>query len=205
MNQTTSFLAIIGAISLGAISPGPSFFYIAQLAANRRSFALQATIGMAIGGALYGFLAIWGVAKVISTTPLAMNALRVIGGMFLVYLCLTLWRAADQMPEDSPSAASKTKPFIRGLITQVSNPKTMIIYVSVYGALLPEEPASWLYYALPAAMFAIEALWYTFVSLALSTASSRRLYLRSKKWFDRAAGAVLGLIGVSFVAGIWVK
>lgn len=205
MNQITAFLAIVGAISLGAISPGPSFVYIAQLAAQRRAAALQATIGMVIGGAFYGFLAVWGVAKVITFSPLAMNLLRVAGGVFLLYLCFSLWQASNSAFKASNNSVIETRPFIRGLVTQVSNPKTMIIYVSVYGALLPQQPASWLYLALPIAMFAIEAIWYSFVSLALSTSGSQNLYLKGKKWFDRAAGAVLGLIGLSFIAGIWVK
>lgn len=205
MNSTAAFLAIVGAISLGAVSPGPSFLFIAHLAANRRSFALQATLGMALGGALYGLLAIWGIAKVISTTPLAMNLLRVIGGMFLLYLCFTLLRNARQGLMATSDLTARFGPFARGLITQISNPKTMIIYVSVYGALLPQEPANWLYVALPVAMFTIEAVWYSCVSFTLSTASSRDLYLRGKRWIDSASGCILGLIGLSFIAGIWVK
>jgi threonine/homoserine/homoserine lactone efflux protein len=160
---------------------------------------------MAIGGAIYGLLAIWGVAKLISTNPLAMNALRVVGGTFLIYLCFSLWQGSNEALEGTNPSPAKNRPFSRGLLTQISNPKTMIIYVSVYGALLPQQPDAWLYLALPIAMFAIEALWYSFVSLALSTSGSRNLYLKGKKWFDRAAGAVLGLIGLSFIAGIWVK
>lgn len=202
MNSITAFLAIAGSISLGAISPGASFLYIAQLAANKRSLAIRATLGLALGGALYGLLAIWGLAKIVINNPIAMNSLRALGGAFLCYLGVSLWLGATK-PLVSVSKTKRTAPLLTGFVTQVSNPKTIVIYVSVYGALLPASPEGWLYYALPATMFVIEGVWYTIVSLALSSERSRAVYLRAKSTLDRLAGAVLGLIGASFFVAIW--
>jgi threonine/homoserine/homoserine lactone efflux protein len=203
MNDVAAFLAIIGAISVGAISPGPSFLYIAQLAANRRSAALQATLGLALGGALYGTLAVWGVAGVVSSNSVAMGLLRGFGGVFMLFLGISLWINArdDLSTADSPRNSRNNLLF--GFITQVSNPKTIVIYVSVYGALLPRSPAPWLYVALPVAMFAIELIWYTVVSFVISSEASRAFYLRLKLWIDRVTGVVLALVGVSLFLAIF--
>ena len=203
MNDLTAFLAIIGAISVGAISPGPSFLYIAQLAANRRSAALQATLGLALGGALYGALAVWGVARVISGNSLAMGLLRGFGGVFMLYLGISLWIHAKDSLSTSEAPRSSRNNLLFGFITQVSNPKTIVIYVSVYGALLPHSPAPWLYVALPAAMFTIEFTWYTIVSFVISSEASRTFYLRLKLWIDRVTGLVLALVSISLFLAIF--
>lgn len=203
MSDLPAFLAIIGAITFGAISPGPSFLYIAQLAANRRSAALQATIGLALGGGLYGALAVWGVARLISSSVVAMSMLRAFGGLFMLYLGISLWIHAKDtiVTQDSPRRSRNNLLF--GFLTQISNPKTIVIYVSVYGALLPRSPEPWLYVALPAAMFAIEMVWYTIVSFVISREASRNFYLRLKVWIDRLTGLVLSLLGISLVLAIF--
>ena len=47
--------------------------------------------------------------------------------------------------------------------------------------------------------FAIEAGWYTIVALTFSSARPRGFYLRAKRFIDRMAGAVIGLLGVKLI------
>jgi threonine/homoserine/homoserine lactone efflux protein len=53
--------------------------------------------------------------------------------------------------------------------------------------------------AVPVVIFCIETGWYTVVALALSSAAPRSAYLRYKLWIDRAAGGVMGLLGLRLV------
>jgi threonine/homoserine/homoserine lactone efflux protein len=75
------------------------------------------------------------------------------------------------------------------------HPKTAIYYASIFAALLPADPATWLLFALPPTIFVIETGWYAIVALAFSSSSPRAAYLRSKTWVDRIAGAILGALG----------
>lgn len=121
----------------------------------------------------------------------------------MLYLGISLWVHARDTVVSQDSLNKSRNYLLFGFITQVSNPKTIVIYVSVYGALLPRSPEPWLYMALPAAMFAIELIWYTIVSFVISSDASRTVYLRLKLWIDRLTGLVLILVGISLFFAIF--
>lgn len=131
-------------------------------------------------------------------------ALRVLGGLYLVYLGIRIWRGAseplDVSKADVARPSSTYRSFALGLVTQLSNPKTAIVYASIFAALLPASTPSWMFLSLPPLVFALESSWYSVVALAFSAQRPRAVYLRSKAWVDRAAGAVMGVLGARLVS-----
>lgn len=80
---------------------------------------------------------------------------------------------------------------------QLGNPKTAIVYGSIFAALLPPELPLIVAIALPALMLIVEAGWYSVVALAFSSASLRAACLRVKTVVDRTAAGVLGFLALS--------
>jgi threonine/homoserine/homoserine lactone efflux protein len=117
---------------------------------------------------------------------------------------VNIWRGANApvvVPKTAAGAASGAgRSFVLGLATQISNPKTAIVYASVFAALLPPAVPGWVYVVLPLLIFAIETTWYAIVALAFSADRPRAVYLRSKSWIDRLAATVMGLLGVRLIA-----
>ena len=193
-------LSIAGAITLGAMSPGPSFVLVARTSVARsRADGLAMALAMGVGGVLFAVLALAGVQVVLATVPMLYGILKVLGGVYLGYLAWALWRHAAQPIELEKTGASSRRSFWLGLATQVSNPKTAVVYASVFVSLLPKEMPLWAMLVLPAVIFCIEAGWYSIVALALSAPSPRAAYLRSKTWIDRAAGTVMALLGIRLI------
>ena len=87
-----------------------------------------------------------------------------------------------------------------GLTTQVSNPKTAIVYASVFAAFLPNTFSPLFVAALLCVVFAIEAGWYAVVATMLSSSRPRGAYLRYKAWVDRTAGLVMVGLGLKLIA-----
>ena len=200
MEALLAVLSISGAITLGAMSPGPSFLMVARTSAARsRADGLAAALGMGIGGVLFAVLALAGVHVVLSTVPLLYGALKVLGGAYLVYLGWTIWRGAATPLVLRDTPASSRRAFWLGLATQVSNPKTAVVYASIFVSLLPQEMPLWALFVLPAVIFCIETGWYSIVALALSASGPAAAYLRWKAWIDRAAGGVMGLLGLKLI------
>jgi threonine/homoserine/homoserine lactone efflux protein len=196
---TLPLLSILGALCVGAMSPGPSFIMVVRVAvaASRRD-GLAAALGMGFGGLLFAALALAGLQALLMQVTWLYLVLKALGGAYLVYLGYLIWRGAKQ-----PLAARTTGPVARGwrrslalgFATQVSNPKTAIYYASVFAAFLPLHPPAALFWILPPMIFLIEAGWYTLVALAFSAELPRAAYLRCKAWVDRLAATVLGLLG----------
>lgn len=208
MELFAAILSIAVALTLGAMSPGPSFILVARtsLAVSRRD-GLAAAVGMGVGGVIFSVIALLGLLAVLAAIPLLHLALRIMGGAYLVYLGYRIWRGARQplvLEGMAPQrhATKAWRSFVLGLVTQVSNPKTAIVYASVFASLLPGDVPTFVLVGLPVMVFAIETLWYSVVALALSSPSPRDRYLASKAWIDRAAGAIMSLLGLKLIFDI---
>lgn len=200
MSDATSLFAILTALLLGAISPGPSFLLVARTAVARgRITAVGAALGMGIGAALFASLAVAGLHVVLVSVSWLYDALRLVGALYLLYVAMQLWRSAASIVQfvqpagcDSPSF---TAGVCSGLLVQLSNPKTALVHAGVFGALLPSQASTWLLLGIPPSVLALEAAWYGVVACGLSEKGPRRLYLKSKTVIDRTASVALGLLG----------
>lgn len=203
MDHFLPLFAILGALLLGAISPGPSFVFVVRTAvAQSRNEGLAAALGMGVGAFIYGTLAVLGLRTLIADGGLLFAALKVAGGLYLVYLAWKIWsHAKDPITVDTagPATANPRKAFTFGLLTQLSNPKIVAVFGAVFAALLPANPEPWLYWALPPLIFLQETLWYAIVAVAFSASKPRALYLGAKLWVDRAAAAFIGVLGLRLI------
>jgi threonine/homoserine/homoserine lactone efflux protein len=204
MELFVAAFAILGAIGIGAISPGPSFVLVARtaIAVSRRN-GLATALGMGIGGLLFASAALLGLHVVLTNVPWAYLAVKIAGAAYLLYLAVCLWKGARDpiaMSEVRANAAhGLLRSFVFGLATQLCNPKTAIWYASIFTAFLsPEQPQGLAIVILPM-IFVIEAGWYALVAVAFSSVGPRRGYLRLKPWFDRTAGSVMGLLGLKLI------
>lgn len=205
METVISIIAILGALGLGVVSPGPSFLLVAKIAvAASRVQALAAAIGMGLGGLIFASAASLGLHMFLTKIEWLYLALRVLGGAYLIYLGYRMWKAAGcSIDEESTSQSYPMGGAFRalgfGLATQLSNPKTAIVYASVFAALLPREfpPIAWS--ILLPSIFVLEAGWYCIVALVFSAASSRSSYLMAKRYIDAVAAAVIVGLGLKLI------
>ena len=87
MDTTLAILSIAGAITLGAISPGPSFVMVARTAvASSRADGLAAALGMGVGGVIFAAAALLGLHVVLTAVPWLYLGLKVLGGAYLLFL-----------------------------------------------------------------------------------------------------------------------
>ncbi|MHB8633546.1 MAG: LysE family translocator [Thermoplasmatota archaeon] len=183
--------AILAAVLVGAMSPGPSFLFVTRTALRSRAAGIAAAAGMGVGAMAYSVLALVGLRGLLEAVPALYLALRVAGGLYLIFVAVRLWRGAG---EPEVTATPRGSPFLWALGRQLSNPKTALVYGGIFAALLPSPAPAWAP-ALPLLIFPVEAGWYTVVALAFSGARPRRTYLRLKRVVDRVAGGVLGTLG----------
>jgi threonine/homoserine/homoserine lactone efflux protein len=204
MSPSTAVATILTALLIGAMSPGPSFVIVARnsIGLSRRD-GLATALGMGIGGVLFSGVALLGLYTLLAAVTWLYVSLKVAGGLYLIYLASKIWRSAKTPLAFSQGEANTSgnprKSFWIGLSTQLSNPKTAIYYGSIFAALLPQHPPLWCYFALPPAIFAIEAGWYTVVALCFSSKRPRELYLRAKTWVDRVAASAITALGLRLI------
>jgi threonine/homoserine/homoserine lactone efflux protein len=202
MDPMVSLLSILGALILGAISPGPSFVFVTRtaVAVSRRNGVASAA-GMGLGASIVCLLALVGVRAVLAQAEWLYVGFKLLGGGYLCYLAWRIWRgarlpAAESATQAQPAVAGVIRSFWLALATQLSNPKTLLVISGIFAALLPTHVPVWMYVAIPLIDLIIETGWYAFVAVAMSSAGPRRIYLGAKTGIDWAAGGVLGALGL---------
>lgn len=99
MDASAALIGILVTLSFGAISPGPSFVFVARTAVARgRRDGLAAALGMGIGGVLFAILAFIGLSAVIAQFGSLYVGFKVLGGLYLLYLAYHLWRSGSKQP-----------------------------------------------------------------------------------------------------------
>ncbi len=113
------------------LTPGPNMTYLALVSARKgRRTGLATVAGVALGLAIIGLVAAYGVAEVIQSSPVIYEALRWCGVGFLLYLAWEGWTdGGDVAAADKDGADGKY--FLRGLVTNLLNPKAGVFYISV--------------------------------------------------------------------------
>jgi threonine/homoserine/homoserine lactone efflux protein len=140
-----------------------------------------------------------------AAVPSLYKALQVAGALYLLFIAYRLWTSAPKpliVDTSAVKPASRSRAFLLGLLTQLSNPKTAIVYASVISAARLGAPSMVTAAILVAAIFAIEFGWYAIVAVAFSTGRARDAYLRGKSWIDRLAAGAMGLLGMKILAEI---
>ena len=200
MSEVMSLVSIVAALIIGTMSPGPSFVVVARIAvAKSRAHGMSAALGMGMGGMLFAALALLGLQGLLMAVPSVYVTLKVVGGIYLCYLGFRIYLSARNpleiklQPDDSTENLFRS--FALGLVTQVSNPKTAIVYASVFATFLPGTISPTLGLAIMVSVFFIETGWYAIVAMSLAANKPRKIYLTYKAWIDKTAGLVLGALG----------
>jgi threonine/homoserine/homoserine lactone efflux protein len=171
--------------------------------ASTRSRGVATALGMGAGGALFGTAALLGLQGIFSAVPALYVGLKVLGGLYLCYLGALIFRSARRkliVTGDAAAAGTAVGSFWLGFTTQISNPKTAIVYASVFAALLPQHFTAAFAAALLLVVFSVEAGWYALVAFVLSSSVPQQAYLSFKTWIDRTAGLVMFGLGLKLVS-----
>ena len=121
---------------------------------------IAAAFGMGVGGVVFAGAALLGLHGLLLAVPSLYLLLKVAGGLYLAYLGLRIWASAKQslvITELAPrQLVDTTRSFTLGFTTQISNPKTAVVYASVFAAFLPASQTLAFNLAVVVLTFAIE-------------------------------------------------
>jgi threonine/homoserine/homoserine lactone efflux protein len=195
------WLAFVAAASIMLIIPGPTILsVISYSVAHGRRANLPLVAAVALGDSTALALSLLGVGALLAVSAFWFTVVKWIGGLYLLYLGITLLRAgvtAAATPAP-PAAASRWRLFANTYLVTALNPKGMIFFV----AFLPQfiNPAH----------SAVPQLWIlavTFVVLATANATLYAVFAASASGLlsSRKAQRRFNLVGGSLlsVAGIW--
>lgn len=158
---------------------------------------------MAAGAALRSGAALLGLSALMAQVAWLYGTLKLAGGVYLLYLAVRLWRGASRcLPRasDPPTTAQTDAQALRlGLLTNLTNPKALVFYGSIFAALLGPDSPPWVKGAAFAIVVTNAMLWHAALACFFATAGAQRSYRRVKNWVDRSAAIALGVLGTRLI------
>ncbi|MFZ6774262.1 LysE family translocator [Undibacterium sp. SXout7W] len=136
------FTATEAALSL---SPGPAvMMVVAYGIAKGWRHSLYVTLGILTGNAIYFVLSATGIGSLIIASPRLFLGIKYIGAAYLVYLGLSAILGKPSpltLSRLDEKAQSNTRIFISALMLQLTNPKTLLMFIAVLPQFIdPAEP-----------------------------------------------------------------
>jgi threonine/homoserine/homoserine lactone efflux protein len=209
------FVTVAIAHFLALLSPGPDFVLVVKSAIrNKGKNAIGVALGIASANALYIGLCLIGVGTVLAASVTVMIVLKVIGGLFLIYLAVQALRAnkssysnLDIADNSHSNEVENTffKELITGFMSGILNPKNLLFYLSLFTVVLTPEVGLAFKLGLGLWMTAIVFLWDLSIIFLLSTPKVRSKFTKLAYYIDKITGAILGLIGFAIVKSALTK
>jgi threonine/homoserine/homoserine lactone efflux protein len=208
-NLLSIFITVALAHFLALLSPGPDFVLIVKSAIkNDSKDAIGVALGITFANAVYIGLCLIGVGSILAASAPIMITLKIIGGLFLMYLGIQALRARKdaydqfQVAQSTHSNIPKTtflKEFTAGFLSGIFNPKNLLFYLSLFTVVLTPEISFVFKLGLGIWMTVVVFVWDTAVIFLLSTRKVRAKFTQVAYYIDKATGALLGVIGLTIV------
>jgi len=201
------FLTVAAVHLVALMSPGPDFFFVSQTAMSRsRKEAMMGVLGITLGVLVWAAVALMGLHLLLQKMAWLQQIITVGGGLYLCWMGWQLLKSARAKKSTGEAADSQPvvlpargKPFMRGLLTNLSNPKAVIYFGSIFSLFVGDSVGSgerWGIFTL----VCLETLaWFTVVTVVFALPVMRRGYQRLAKWIDGVAGVLFAGIGIHLI------
>ncbi|MCW6024818.1 threonine export protein RhtC [Serratia marcescens] len=197
------FLTVALVHLIALMSPGPDFFFVSQTAASRsRREAMMGVVGISLGIVVWAGVALMGLHLILQKMAWLHQIIMVGGGIYLCWMGWQLLRSARAQQAQSAAQVALPKAgrsFIRGFLTNLSNPKAVIYFGSVFSLFVGDSVGAGARWGLFLLIVAETFVWFSLVAVVFALPAMRRGYQRLAKWIDGVAGVLFTGFGLHLI------
>ncbi|WP_368559539.1 LysE family transporter [Acinetobacter indicus] len=180
------------------LSPGPDIILIAKSSASTtRRNTIHIIAGISLGIVLWVVLTLLGFTVLVEQFPWIQQVLMLIGGLFLAKMGwamlsggLRSLKQSSALEDVQAQSSAQKNYFLLGLFTNLSNPKTLIYFSSVFSLALSSSASDYLKAQLAVIIPLQTFLTLVLLMLLLSQPKIKAVYQRSGSYIDILSGAL---------------
>jgi RhtB (resistance to homoserine/threonine) family protein len=202
MIELSVLIKILSIFTLAVISPGPDFMIVSSMSLTRgRADGVKAAAGIATVIVFYTLLCLTGMSALFAKYLWVTMAIKIAGGLYLLYLGWAMWKASFKKAQNACVAAnSEHKSAYRmGVLTCLTNPKAIAFFGSIFAIALSPDTNLATKIAINIAVPLVTFVWFSFVAFGLSKSTVRARYQRWQRALDRVTGTVLAFFGLKLL------
>lgn len=196
-----SLIIFTSIVFLIAIIPGPNALLVlfTSLAKNR-AMALANVAGVALGFLIHAFISALGISLLISQSEAAFIVLQWIGIIYLLWLGLNHIKAGVNLKPlnilKTDQVNSLFRNFIKGLLTNLLNPKIVLFYLSIFPQFVSKEAVLSESIILGSIQAIVVSLWFTVIILLAESFKKFFVNVRNARRLNFLSGGIFMLFSV---------
>ncbi|AJJ65202.1 threonine export protein RhtC [Yersinia aldovae] len=199
------FLTVALVHLVALMSPGPDFFFVSQTAASRsRREAMLGVVGISLGIVVWAGVALMGLNLILQKMAWLHQIIMVGGGLYLCWMGWQLLKSAraKRNPTDGDvnvELPARGRTFLRGFLTNLSNPKAVIYFGSVFSLFVGDDVSAGARWGLFVLIVGETFVWFSIVACVFALPVMRRGYQRLSRWIDGLAGVLFAGFGIHLI------
>jgi len=182
-------------------SPGPDFALVMRQSLRyNRKVAIWTSLGIGVGILFHSLLAITGLLLLITSNELFSTILKIIGSFYLLYLGVNSILGSKGLGniEQENTNIDKFNGFLAGLITNVTNIKAILFFITVFSVVI--GTGNTLYLLLYGAYMALATfIWFSIISYVFTSEGFKNKFSSFLGLFEKVIGFVLILLSLQIL------
>ncbi|WP_169763872.1 LysE family translocator [Campylobacter mucosalis] len=197
-----SLLVLTGVHLLALATPGPDVFLVLRTSlAHGFKYSIYACLGVGFGIVLWVILTAFGLKSLFLLFPFIKTTLMVFSVCYLGYLSFLLLRSSfskkvENFDTNYQKPLSTKHFFIVGFLTNLSNPKAILYFASIFSRFVSENAS---FYEVLTLVFVISfesILAFILLGRIFSIKRARELFLNNQNKIDAVCGVIFALFAM---------
>ncbi len=198
MFDIVSFQLFLITVLIICITPGIDMMFILNRSISQgRDAGIYSALGVSVGAVVHTILSGLGLSVILQTSVVLFTIIKVVGAVYLIYLGIQMFISKQSSISIKKTVyQSRRKLFVQGVITNVTNPKVALFFISFIPQFISVDNQ---YGPILGSIFAVMGAITSFIIAIFSSSLTTKLRdnIVAEKIINKISGAVFVILGIS--------
>lgn len=202
MFDIVSFQLFLITVLIICITPGIDMMFILNRSISQgRDAGIYSALGVSEGAVVHTILSGLGLSVILQTSVVLFTIIKVVGAVYLIYLGIQMFISKQSSISIKKTVyQSRRKLFVQGVITNVTNPKVALFFISFIPQFISvDNQYGPIPFLILGSIFAVIGAITSFIIAIFSSSLTTKLRdnIVAEKIINKISGAVFVILGIS--------
>lgn len=202
MFDIISFQLFLITVLIICITPGIDMMFILNRSISQgRDAGIYSALGVSVGAVVHTILSGLGLSVILQTSVVLFTIIKVVGAVYLIYLGIQMFISKQSSISIKKTVyQSRRKLFVQGVITNVTNPKVALFFISFIPQFISvDNQYGPIPFLILGSVFAVMGAITSFIIAIFSSSLTTKLRdnIVAEKIINKISGAVFVILGIS--------
>lgn len=202
MFDIVSFQLFLITVLIICITPGIDMMFILNRSISQgRNAGIYSALGVSVGAIVHTVLSGLGLSVILQTSVVLFTIIKIVGAVYLIYLGIQMFISKQSSISIKKTVyQSRRKLFVQGVITNVTNPKVALFFISFIPQFISvDNQYGPIPFLILGSIFAVMGAITSFIIAIFSSSLTTKLRdnIVAEKIINKISGAVFVILGIS--------